>query len=388
MEKILILIFIMSSVIIFWAMIGYPLFLIIINKIWHKPCLKKSFEYKPTVTVMVVAHNEEKVIEEKLKNLISLDYPVNKFKIIVTSDCSTDNTNIIVKDFITKHQNYNIKLHKTVNHSGKTNAQNEAQKLIDSEILVMTDANCIFEKEAINELVSVLSESKIAYVCGSTVVINSETDLTANMEALYWDLDSRCRDIESRFSTITAGDGNIYACRNCLYEDIPLIECHDSSFPVLFALKGYRCVYNPYAISYEKAGENCYDEYKRKVRMNRNILHNILPDIRILNIFKYKWFSFFWIGHRTCRYLLWISHALLLLTSVMLSGESVLFMLLFLSQILFFMIALSGHKCNLDNKIIQLIVYYSMTVLSQWHGVYNVITNKARSTWTKAESTR
>ena len=82
------------------------------------------------------------------------------------------------------------------------------------------------------------------------------------------------------------------------------------------ALDKKRAIYNPNAIAYEKAGEVNEDEFKRKVRMNRILLKGILPDIRVLNVFSYHWFSFFYLGHRTCRYLLWIMHLLALLLNI------------------------------------------------------------------------
>ena len=125
------------------AMIGYPVSLFLLDKLLKKPDNKKDNSFEPTVTIMVVAHNEEKVIGEKLNNLIGLDYPNEKIKILVASDFSTDSTNEIVEDFISLHKERNISLYKSVEHFGKTNAQNEAQELVDSEILVMTDANAI-----------------------------------------------------------------------------------------------------------------------------------------------------------------------------------------------------------------------------------------------------
>lgn len=382
------ILWIISAFIVIWAMVGYPMFLVIIQKMFKKQPLKCDSTYQPSVTVMVVAHNEEKVIQEKLSNLISLDYPSDKLEIMVTSDFSTDNTNSIVEKFIKDHPEKIIRLHKTINHGGKTNAQNEAQKLINSEILVMTDANCFFKENAVKELVSVFVDSSVAYVCGSTVFTNSLSNVTASSESTYWDLDSKCRDIESRFQTITAGDGNIYACRNEVYEDIPLIECHDSSFPVRFALKGYRAVYQPSAIAYEKSGENDADEYKRKVRMNRNIFHNILPSFKILNIFKYKWFTVFWLGHRTCRYLLWIAHLLLFIISGVLCTKNWFWAITMIGQIIFYCVAIFGILSKSNNRLVKLVAYYTMTVLSQWHGVFNIVTGKAKPTWAKAESTR
>lgn len=388
MYVILIVLLLCSAFIIFWAMIGYPLFLFFINKIYKKAPVKKDYNYIPTVTIMVVAHNEEKVILNKLKNLIDIDYPKEKYAILVTSDFSTDNTNKIVEEFIKDNKDYKIQLHETKEHCGKTNAQNEAQKIIKSELIIMTDANCYFEKNAVKEIVACFFDKNVSYVCGSTIYTNKEDNRTADSENTYWDLDSKCRDIESRIQTITAGDGNLYACRTSEYVDIPLIECHDSSFPVIFALKGQRALFDPKSIAYEKAGENDKDEYKRKVRMNRNLFHNILPSWKILNIFKYKWFSFFYFGHRTCRYLLWIAHFMILISNIILAFFNKLWIILLFFQIFIYIVSFVGIITKTSNKLLKLMSYYVMTIAAQWKAVINIITKKNKPTWSKAKSTR
>ncbi|WP_060929365.1 glycosyltransferase [Anaerococcus tetradius] len=370
------------------TMVGYPLFLLLLDKLIKAPQINKSYDYNPSVTILVVAHNEEKVIWEKLINLINLDYSKDKIKIIVTSDYSTDKTNELVEKFIKEYKGYNVFLYKTRKHGGKTNAQNEAVRLIDTDLIVMTDANCIFKEDAVKEISACFFDDEIKYVCGSTVYTNADTNRTANSESVYWDLDTKCRDIEGRIQSITAGDGNIYACRTRDYKFIPPIECHDSSFPVLFSLENNRAVFNPKSIAYEKAGENDKDEYKRKVRMNRNILHNILPSVKILNFVKYRWFSFFWISHRTFRYLLWLAHFILFLLSGLLAFYRTFWLIAFLVQIAFYLLALVGIVTKSHNKLIKLISYYVMTIAAQWKGVYNIISGKRKATRAKAESTR
>lgn len=370
------------------AMIGYPISLLIINKIFKKKENEKNLSYEPEVTIMVVAHNEEKVIEDKLENLLSLDYPKEKLKILIASDFSTDKTNEIVEEFIKTHSDRDIKIHKSVKHFGKTNAQNEAQELVDTEILVMTDANAIIENNAIKEIVLSFASEDIVYVCGQLKYVNSDENKTANSEGIYWKLDLMCREIESKFQTITAGNGALYACRNAEYKKIAPIKCHDSEFPLLYALDGKRAIYNKEAIAYEKAGEVEEDEFKRKVRMNRIILDAILPRLSILNVFKYRWFSYFYFGHRTCRYLLWITHVLAYVLNTMLLGQSMWWNLVWILQTLFYLVALFGWKTKSENRWIKIITYYCMTVVAQWKGVINIITGKSKPTWEKAESTR
>lgn len=388
MEFIILLVFYLSAFIIFWAMVGYPISLIILKKIYKNRRLKKDFSFEPTVTVMVVAHNEEKIIRKKLENVIKLDYPREKIEFLITSDNSTDRTNHIVRDFIRNNPEYKIRLYEVKQRKGKTNAQNEAQKTVKSEILVMTDANSMLEANSVRELVASFTSNDISYVSGRLVIINKDFSDVTNSENTYWDFDTKLRKIESDIQTITAGNGAIYACRNAEYIDFEPIKSHDANMPRYYALNGKRALFNPDAIAYEKAGEIIEDEFKRKIRMNRGILSAILPDARILNIFKYRWYSYFYFGHRTCRYLLWISHLMILISNALLIYEHLLFVLLFIGQIIFYLLALIKNVLKINNKIVTLIHYYFMTVLAQWVGVYNILSGKAKPFWDKAESTR
>ena len=382
------IIFYISSFIIFWAMIGYPLSLKIIGQLYKSRKLIKDYSYQPTVTVMVVAHNEEKVILDKLNNIIELDYDENKIEFLIASDNSTDKTNELVKQFIEEHPDKKIRLYEVKERMGKTNAQNEAQKTVTTEYLVMTDANSIMDKNSVKELMSAFTSKDIAYVSGRLSIINQEASDISNAESSYWDSDLAIREIEGRIQTITAGNGALYACRNDDYYHFNPIQCHDSAMPILYALQGKRAIANHDAIAYEKAGEVIEDEFGRKVRMNRVILDHILPDIRVLNIFKYKWFTYFYFGHRTCRYLLWISHLLLLLFNILLLQESWFYKLTFMGQALFYLLALIKAIIQIDNKYLNLIYYYTITIIAQWVGVYNVLTGRAKPFWEKAESTR
>ena len=371
---------------IFWAMIGYNISICIIH--YFVKLSESKCDLQPYVTVMIVAHNEEKVILDKLNNVIENDYPKDKIDYIVASDNSSDATEEIVDDFIKAHPKIRLRLYKTKEHKGKTNAQNEAQKIVDSEILVMTDANSMFKSNAISELIKSFYNDDIVYVCGSLQYTNGD-NLTASSETTYWNKELQIRLYESQIKTITAGNGAIYACRNNQYIDIPNISCHDSEFPYIYGTTGKRAIFNPDAIAYEKAGENTGDEFKRKVRMNREILRDIYKGLKILNVFKYGWFSYFYFGHRLSRYLLWINHILLFILSGVLAMRcgGWFFICIFESQIIFYCLAFLG-KYTTNIKIIYLMYYYCMTVFAQMVGVYNIICGKTKATWKSVDSTR
>ncbi|MFF2459538.1 glycosyltransferase family 2 protein [Peribacillus simplex] len=382
------ILFYISGFIIVWAMVGYPVSLKIIGHLYKNRKLEKDYSHQPTVTVMVVAHNEEKVMLEKLNNIIELNYPQKKIEFMIASDNSTDRTNEIVRQFIKENQDRKIRLYEVKARKGKTNAQNEAQKNVTTEYLVMTDANSMMDKDSVTELMAAFTSEDIAYVSGRLSIVNHESSDVSNAEASYWDSDLAIREIEGRIQTITAGNGALYACRTDDYYDFNPIQCHDSAMPPLYALQGKRAIANHNAVAYEKAGEVIEDEFGRKVRMNRIILKHILPDARILNIFRYKWFSYFYFGHRTCRYLLWISHLTVFISNALLVPESWFYAMTFAGQVLFYLLAMVRAVTKTNNKYLTLIYYYCVTIIAQWFGVYNILTGKAKPFWQKAESTR
>lgn len=382
------ILFLLSGFIIIWAMAGYPLSIKILGNLYKNRKLEKDYSHQPTVTVMVVAHNEEKVILEKLNNIIALNYPKDKIEFLISSDNSTDRTNEIVNQFIREHPDQNIRLYETKARKGKTNAQNEAQKIVTTEYLVMTDANSIMDKDSVKELMAAFTSDDIAYVTGKLSIINKHSSDVSSAEGNYWDNDLAIREIESRIQTITAGNGALYACRTDEYHDFDPIQSHDSAMPLFYALQGKRAIANHDAIAYEKAGEFIEDEFSRKVRMNRIILKHILPDIKVLNILKYRWFSYFYLGHRTCRYLLWISHLIIFIANALLIENSWFYTMTFSGQVLFYLLGLVKFITKVNNKYLNLIYYYCVTIIAQWTGVYNILSGRAKPFWEKAESTR
>src|SRR5699024_581093 len=126
---------------------------------------------------------------------------------------------------------------------------------------------------------------------------------------------------------------------------------------------------NHEAIAYEKAGENTGDEFNRKVRMNRMLLSHIVPTLEILNFFKVKWFTYFYVGHRTSRYLLWLVHLILVVTNFYLSFSSTTYAYILFFHILILLSAIFQHVIKTKNTLLNLIYYYCITVLAQYVGI-------------------
>lgn len=378
------IIFWVSAFAIFYPMIGYPLTLLLLDKIIKRKNTK-DYTYKPKVSVIISAYNEEKVIEKKLNNIIKTDYP--DFEVIIANDASNDRTVELSENFIKSHPAYDIRVNTVRNHLGKTNAQDEAVEVAKGEILVFSDANSIFKEDAISELVSYFTSDDIEYVCGSLIYKEDEI-ASVVAENTYWNMELTMRKIESNIKTIAAGNGAIYACRKKDYRNYDLVSSHDYEMPLHAALNGKRALYNEDALAFEKAGSTTSDEFKRKVRMQRRILTNIRTNLRRLNIFKYGWFSFFHFNHKTLRFLQAFFHIVLFISNIFLIRQGFIYKLILLGQVAFLILAILGQVSKAKNKIVYFPRYYSMMMLAQILGAKNELTGKSKATWEKAESTR
>ena len=387
MQYILIGFFLVFGFMIFWAMIGFPLSMKLLKKKANRIEHKKDYDYCPSVTVMIVAHNEEDVIKEKLENIMAIDYPSKNLEILVSSDNSDDDTNAIVKKAIEDHPEYNIRLYEVKERKGKTNAQNEAANTVTSEILVMTDANAMLAQNAIKELVSMLAFDEVAYVTGRLTYVSSD-NWTAQAENRYWEMDLKLREIESKLYSITAGNGALYAVKTKEYVHFDPVRGHDGAMPPYYVKQGKRAYFNKDALVYERAGQNVEDEFKRKVRMARNPLKSFFPKIALLNLFRFKWFSYFYFGHRYCRRNLWFAHIVVLITSALLIMYDQLFIAVIALQVTFYLLALIRHFFTVNLKPFNMIYYYSITILAQLVAVYKQLSGQTKPFWEKAESTR
>lgn len=377
--------FYLSGIALFYAMIGFPIVLLILEK-FIKRENEQDLTYKPFVSVIISAYNEEDVIEKKLENIISTAYP--SYEVIVANDASNDRTVEICEKFIREHPDYDIRVNTVKKHIGKTNAQNEAVEVAKGEIIVFSDANSMFKTDAIDELVSYFTADDIEYVCGSLIYQEDVDVSSAVAENTYWNFELRMRKIESNIKTIVNGNGAIYAVRKADYRHIDLVNSHDYELPLYAGLNHKRALYNPKAIAVEKAGQTTADEFKRKVRMQRRILTNIFTNIRRLNIFEYGWFSFFHLGHKTLRYLQSFFHIVLFITNMALLNEGMFYKLFFLGQVAFYTLAVIGQLTKAKSKIFYFPRYYSAMMLAQILGAFNEIRGKSKATWEKAETTR
>jgi cellulose synthase/poly-beta-1,6-N-acetylglucosamine synthase-like glycosyltransferase len=242
-----------------WTHAGYPAAAAIGSRLRPRPVRKGG--RLPTVSIVVAAHDEEDVIERRLENLLSLDYPRERVDIVVASDASTDRTDELVEAVAARDARVRLL---RCPRGGKVAAQNRAVRATSGEIVAFSDANAVWAVPALRKLVRNFSDPDVAYVCGQ---LRLEQAAGTNQEGAYWRYELRLREAESLLGSVTGGNGSIYAVRRSDYVAVDPRFGHDLALPYVMVQRGRRAVYEPEAVAFEKPTPDIETEYRRKIRM-------------------------------------------------------------------------------------------------------------------------
>ena len=323
----------------------------------------------PAVTVIVAAYNEEAVIERRLENLLALDYPAERLQIVVTSDASTDRTHELVERFAGR----GVRL--LVNErGGKVAAQNRAVRKTAGEVVAFSDANATWAPAALRELVASFADPEVAYVCGRLVLQDAEG---GNREGLYWRYELWLRASESRLHSVTGGNGSIYAVRREDYVEVDPRFGHDLAFPYLMVQHGRRAVYEPRAQAFEKPTPTNETEYRRKIRMFEHCWLITLRGSMLRRLPPRYWVAVF--SHRLLRYGSGLLHLVLLLASLALVRDGLVYQVVLGGQLLLLAAAAAG---------VGIARYYVLVTLATLVSLRNYVERGVPATWDAAEGTR
>lgn len=261
-------IFVGSTLLIIYIYLLYPLLLVLVGRVQSpESCCSQDTLDPLSITVVVAAHNEERVIEEKLRNLMALDYPHRAYHVLVSSDGSADATDSIVTSLAAEFGADRLQLLANPQRRGKTAAINSAMQQVSSELAVFTDANVLLASDALQRVGETFANADIGGVCGHLLATNPDTNEATRSSSLYWQYEEFIKEAESLSGSTMGADGGIFAIRTELYSQLPAHVLDDfcTSMGVIF--RGYRLVYSSDIVGHEKVAEKSVEEFSRKVRI-------------------------------------------------------------------------------------------------------------------------
>jgi cellulose synthase/poly-beta-1,6-N-acetylglucosamine synthase-like glycosyltransferase len=333
-------VFWVSASVIGYAYLGYPLLLFALSRLRPAPRSPDTQQgvATPTVTLLIAAHNEESCIAERLKNALATEYPPGKLQIVVASDGSRDRTNEIVRGFADR--DHRVSLMEFEPRRGKAAVLNDAIRQIDGEIIVLSDANTMYEPDAVRRLTAWFCDGRVGAVCGRLVLHDSRT--AQNVDGLYWRYETFLKKQEARLGGLLGANGAIYAMRRDLYVPIPdntIID--DFVIPLLSKLKHRKLlVYDESAVAHEETPPGIADEFRRRARIGAGGYQSLSVLWPLLSP-KHGWTAFTFFSHKLLR---WCVPALVLLAlaaNLLLLPEP-LYVGTLVAQLSFYLLALVG----------------------------------------------
>ena len=365
--------------IVVYTYVGYGLILYLLVFIKRlaikaKPLADITDDCLPEVTLMVCAYNEEDIISEKMSNIHSLDYPADRLHLVWVTDGSTDNTNSILSAYP------DVKIVFSPERRGKSAALKHGIKEVSTEIVMMTDANTMLNPGAVREIVRLMQDPKVGCVSGEKkVMAKSDSDKAAQGEGLYWKYESTLKRLDSELYSAMGAAGELCVIRRQLMTDIPddtLLD--DFVISMEIVRMGYKIAYTSKAFAMEYGSADLHEESKRKRRIAAGGLQSSWRLRSLMNPLRHPVVAFQFVSHRVLRWTITpvCLFALIPLNTILvLSGEGIIYTIIWILQILFYASALAGMKIS---------KYFVFMNLNVFRGMAYLINNTS-GTWEKAK---
>jgi cellulose synthase/poly-beta-1,6-N-acetylglucosamine synthase-like glycosyltransferase len=377
------LIFWFSTGVLLYVYIGYPLLIILFTSLYWNRLKRSKYNNEessftmPIVSLVMPARNEEMKIRSKLENSLELDYPKDKFEIIVASDGSTDRTNEIV----TEYADRGVKLVVLPGHSGKSAAQNAAVSQTKGDIIVFSDATGMYNRDAIKKLIRRFLDPRVGCVTGR-VFSQSEYFSQAPGTNFFRLYESFIRSKESILGNLSVATGSIFAIRRNIFEPLNTQLSDDFILPLKTIKKGYRVVQEPLAMSFDDVNPltNAFRRWRQIVSKDFRTLMSIKE---IFNPFRFPLVAWGLLSHKLLRWTGAVFLFLCFISSVFLV-KNTLFLSMLTLQIIFYGMAITGwiFKGNgRTPKIIHVTTNFCISNIAALIGIIDHFRGKETGRW-------
>ncbi|HUE86406.1 MAG TPA: glycosyltransferase family 2 protein [Vicinamibacterales bacterium] len=288
-----------SLVVLGYVYAGYPPLLALLVRVRGARAIRRD-EITPSLTLVISAYNEAEVIRRKLDNAVSLAYPRDRYEIVVVSDASDDGTDDIVREYAAQ----GVRLARQETRRGKTAGLNHTVPAVQGEIVVFSDANAMYEPDALLKLVRNFADAGVGCVTGEARYLSRGWTTADVGERAYWNYEIKIKRLETALGSMVGGDGAIYAIRRPLWQTLPDDAINDFLNPLQIVAAGWRGVYEPEAVCWEDTAGGIATEYRRRVRIVSRSWRAVFQASGVLNPFRVGWFTWSLVSHKMLR---WVS---------------------------------------------------------------------------------
>lgn len=376
-------IFWISIFVVIHSYVLYPFFLYVVSK--HKKeniVVYSRDENLPRVSVVMAVYNEESVIEEKLWSIFRTNYPKELLDVYVGSDNSSDSTDDIVRKFA--QNNPNVHLVRFNKRTGKPQIVNELVASVDTDLLLMTDANVFFEENTIFELVKHFKNENIQAVGALIKNYNEKKSGISVQEKTYLMQESGIKYREALWARAVIGlFGGLYAIRKSAYCPVPEGYIVDDFYITMKVIeqKGEVITTND-AVCYEDVSNKIEEEFKRKKRISLGNFKNLSTFRNLANPFTKVGFMF--LSHKIFRWFTPFFMIIIFILNFMLWNEGGIYQIALCGQVLLVCMMCFDYvfrKMNIHIGLLRFITHFFAMNAALLLGFCTYLTHKSETVW-------
>ena len=242
----------------------------------RSPIIKKDHSYLPMVSIVIPTRNEETIIEERLKNIVKMDYPSELLEVIFV-DGSDDTTPEIIEKYGESYPY--IKLLKQ-EKPGFNNALNQGYSYAQGEIVVKSDCDAFPLPNALREIVANFADVRVGAASG-VYYFGESGEL--EMESLFRDIQTKVKRAEAYFHSSLISHGGFGAYRKELIPELPQeITADDIELVVNVVKKSYRAIIDPSVKIRNPSPEDFSERRKQLDRRAAGVIRVILKNSSML----------------------------------------------------------------------------------------------------------
>jgi cellulose synthase/poly-beta-1,6-N-acetylglucosamine synthase-like glycosyltransferase len=361
-----------------YAYAGYPALVWLVSRLRPRAVLRGSVE--PSVSVVITAYNEERDLRAKLENTLALDYPADKLEVIVASDCSSDRTDDIAREFEPR----GVRLHRQVERLGKTAAQNAAVAIARGEVILFSDATTLYQSDVLRAMTPNFADPTVGCVAGRLVYVDDTGSSVGSGAKSYWGYETFLKTHESRACSLIGASGCLYAVRRAAYVPLYNEACSDFIIATKMVEQGLRAVYEPAAVCMEETNRQAAKEFRMRVRVIAQTYTDLWRHRALLNPFRGGFYSIELLSHKVMRYLVPVFLAVTLASSLALAGRAPFYTLAAVAQVAFYAAALSGWllgRAGVRSRLMALPAYFVLSNAAAVVAFYKFIRGERYARW-------
>jgi cellulose synthase/poly-beta-1,6-N-acetylglucosamine synthase-like glycosyltransferase len=377
-----------ATAVVIYTYVGFPILVLLRARFRPRPHTQAAIT--PEVSVIIAAHDEGASIGGRVDNLLALDYPHDRLEVVIASDGSTDRT--VAETGLRGDPRVRVL---DLPRTGKATALNKAVAASSGEILVFSDANTAYAPDAIRMLVRSFADPTVGGVAGNQLYLPATTKAGPTDpgaatavgvgERSYWDFDRIVKDAESLGGSVISATGAIYAIRRELFREVPDGVTDDFVTSTRVIAAGRRLVFEPAAVAYEPVAGSSGREYSRKVRIMTRGLRGVAVARDLLDPGRHGFYALQLLTHKVLRRLMAIPLLVILVTSLFLWDDGLIYRLALVGQVLVYGLGTVGlllrdHAAG-RRPWFAIPAFFLLVNIASLHALWNLVSGRRIDRW-------